>query len=345
MCHNEYMVIKRGYIVGGGILGMIVVVLIVQSRNVLALMPTSITVADTNPQVLSAETTETPTPVAPDPAGTPATETSQAASKTTAKARANISGGTPGSTSPATLVWEQDFSRTNSIDPAFWNIATSTLPIYNGEQQRYVNSTENVRIANGALILEAHKKTNGYTSGRIDTKGRRAIEVGSRVEARMKLPKGIGTWPAFWMLSGNQVHTSKLNPTDADWAKPRFYLWDGELDIMEAYGSLPGVLEATTHTYAKTRAGAVVRSDSSSVYHTYWMEWRADKLTFGVNNTIMFTHAKTSDAVSDWPFTADNKYYLILNLAMGGSGGGSIIQAAGDNWKLELASVKYLRLN
>ncbi len=325
---------------------MFVGMLMVQSGNALAPMPTSVAVANTNPQVLSVETTETPDSPAPDPASTPATETPQAAPETAAKARAKtISGGTPGSTSPATLVWEQDFSRTNSIDPAFWNIATPAQPIYNGEQQRYVNTAENVRIANGALILEAHKKTDGYTSGRIDTKGRRAIEVGSRVEARMKLPKGIGTWPAFWMLSDNQVHTSKLNPTDADWAKDRFYMWDGEIDIMEAYGSLPDVVEATTHTYEKTREGAVVRSDSSSTFHTYWMEWRADKLTFGVDNTIVFTHAKTSDSVSDWPFTADNKYYLILNLAMGGSGGGSIIQAAGDNWKLEVASVKYLRLN
>ena len=198
------MTIKRGYLVGGGTLGLLVGMFLVQTGSAVAPGPNT----DQNSyagRVLGAETANIrlgrgkPGKPAGAAGATSSTTTNAKTSSTSAS-----SSGSSSSSSPNTLIWEQDFSLSSSLDSSFWNIATPSLPIYNGEAQKYYNQSSNVRIEGGHLVLEAHKAADGsYSSGRVDTKGRKAIDQGSRVEARMKLPKGRGTWPAFWMLSGN----------------------------------------------------------------------------------------------------------------------------------------------
>ncbi len=254
---------------------------------------------------------------------------------------------TPGSTTgmKPELIWQQDFTAQPNGPPSlkYWNIATPDLSIYNGERQLYTSGAANVRVAGGRLILEAHRSAKGYTSGRIDTKGKVKVEVGSRLEARIRLPRGRGTWPAFWLLSANQPHTAKLHPTEADWQDARFYMWDGEVDIMEAYGAYPGIVEATVHTFGRSQERQQPVPDSADAFHTYWLEWRKDKLVFGVDSTVYNTYKK-SRAMSTWPFTDDNQFYIILNLAMGGSGGGQIVEGPADVWRMEVESIKYFRL-
>lgn len=240
------------------------------------------------------------------------------------------------------LMWQQDFAKqpNGPVDPRYWNVASSSLPIYNNEQQVYTPQTNNVRIQDGHLVLEAHATPTGYSSGRVDTKGKVKIETGSRLEARIKLPTGRGTWPAFWLMSANQLHTARLHPKDLDWQGERFYMWDGEIDIMEAYGAYPGLVEATVHTFKKSQEQ---QQNITNGFHTYWFEWQEDKLVFGVDNTIYGTYAM-SGGPDVWPFTQDNQFYIIINLAMGGSGGGQIIQKSGDMWRIEIESISYYRL-
>lgn len=240
------------------------------------------------------------------------------------------------------LLWSETFDGT-SLNASRWNTANPQTPVYNDEAQVYQNSTNNVRLAGGNLVLEAQKQGNGYTSGKIDTAGKQTVSVGSRLEARIKLPSGKGVWPAFWLMSDNQPHTSKLNPSTADWEGERFYMWDGEVDIMEFYGTYPGVVEATLHTF-DTSIEKQQNNINTSEFHTYWMEWTADKLTMGVDGTTYFTQLKNGKGPSSWPLTNDNKYYVILNLAMGGSGGGTIVQSPSDNWKMEVDYVKCFKL-
>lgn len=246
---------------------------------------------------------------------------------------------------PNILVWQQDFSgqQEGTLDASFWNIATPDLPIYNDEKQIYFPGSDNVRVSDGKLVLEAHRTSNGYSSGRVDTKGKLDVAQNSRLEARIRLPRGQGVWPAFWLLSDNLPHTSKFAPTDEDWQKERFYMWDGEIDIMEAYGSIPGVVESTVHTFAKSQDRQQAITNLPDGFHTYWLEWRDDKLIFGVDDEAYNTYSKDGDT-SIWPFTDDNKMYIILNLAIGGSGGGRIVQSPNDVWRMEIASVKYYRL-
>jgi len=243
------------------------------------------------------------------------------------------------------VLWHEDFSRYTSASPSskYWNIADSSMPIYNNEAQIYQSGSSTVRVANGVLVLEALRQGSGIVSGRIDTKGKVNVSVGTRLEAKIRLPKGRGTWPAFWLLSDNQPHTSKLHPTTADWEGERFYMWDGEIDIMESYGQYQSMVEATLHTFDKSTEKDQAIADPDG-WHTYWMEWRSDAMVLGVDATTLLSYPKQSKPASSYPFTNDNKYYVILNLAMGGDGGGPIISSGTDRWRMEVASITAIKL-
>src|SRR5687768_16483223 len=118
--------------------------------------------------------------------------------------------------------WAQEFNlmRTTAIDTAVWRHETSPdVPGFNDELQAYTSRAENVRIERGVgLVIEAHRRGYqypddpearrfDYTSGRIDTRDSFSFEYG-KVEARIKMPKGPGVWPAFWLLSANGIHTA-----------------------------------------------------------------------------------------------------------------------------------------
>ncbi len=257
-----------------------------------------------------------------------------------------VSSSTP-STSPeaSNVIWKEDFTAYGSASPkpTVWNIAESNMPIYNDEQQTYSSASSAVRVENTGLVLEARRSGTSIISGRIDTRGKRTVQSGTRLEARIKLPKGKGVWPAFWLLSDNQPHTTRLHPTANDWQQERFYMWDGELDVMEMYGTYPGQVEATVHTFANSYEKQITLPDPDG-WHTYWMELRADVLTMGVDGSTYLTYTKAGKNTDAWPMTSDNNYFIILNLAMGGIGGGPIISAAGDRWLMQVAYVANLRL-
>jgi beta-glucanase (GH16 family) len=241
------------------------------------------------------------------------------------------------------LLWQEDFTHYSAAQPsaAYWNIADRSLPIYNNEAQVY--SPSMVRVSDGALLLEAQKQGNSVISGRVDSKHKLTISSGTRLTARIRLPKGRGTWPAFWLLSDNQPYTSRLHPTIADWEAERFYMWDGEVDIMESYGRYNAMVEGTLHTFDQSFEKDQALSNPDG-WHTYWLEWRADSMTMGVDDLVYVSYPKGTKPTSSWPFGPENKYYIILNLAMGGDGGGPIIQAPSDRWQMQVARVAAYKL-
>jgi len=239
--------------------------------------------------------------------------------------------------------WLQDFSKASdgTVDATLWNAATPELPIYNDEEQVYTNRSQNVRIKNGLLVLEARKESfagKRYTSGRLDTKGRQQFLYG-KIEATMKLPQGKGTWPALWMLSATGKYTAAFNPTEADWEQPRFYMHDGELDIMEFIGAEPKRVESSAHTFKKsdTKSTAI----SGDGFHTFGLEWTPDSVTFTVDGKAYHTLQKPSDTPDEWPF--DQPMYLIVNLAMGGRMGGEIDAKNRSSWQLQVKQIAYYR--
>ena len=245
--------------------------------------------------------------------------------------------------------WEQNFSKmpNGPLDKNVWRFDLDpTIPTYNQESQGYTDSERNVRIENGNLVIEAHREPYAYptgekfefTSGRIDTRDSFDFEYG-KFEVTMKVPEGAGTWPAFWFLSSTEPYTKALHPSDSDWAQPRFYKHDGELDALEMYGNNPGVAEGTLHTFDKDHTFETKMKDASTTFHTYGVEVTPEKVNWTIDGKVFGTYNKPSDDPNKWPFGNGNRFYLILNLAMGGLAGA--IDTNTDSWSMQIQNVQF----
>ena len=216
------------------------------------------------------------------------------------------------------LVWADEFDADGVPDPARWAFNVGGGGWGNGELQYYMPKG-NASIENGVLTIEARKEKRGtcsYSSARMVTR-----EIGDwlycRIEVRAKLPSGKGTWPAIWML-----------PTDSaygDWPA------SGEIDIMEHVGYDPDVIVQSIHTNRNHGGDANGRSTLVSGaredFHTYGMEWLPDRITFFIDGEETYTYLKPETAEGErasdaWPF--DQRMHLLLNLAFGGTWGGSM---------------------
>lgn len=213
------------------------------------------------------------------------------------------------------LVWEDDFNTDGAPDPSKWAYDLGTTDIFgnvgwgNQEAQSYTNNSENVIVENGSLKITAKKDGSDYTSGRIKTQGLYKFTYG-RVEVRAKLPSAKGTWPAIWMLGSN-------HPT-AGWP------FSGEIDIMEQRGSDKSYVEGTCHWYNIAGSNNASYGEKTSIdtpsseFHLYTLEWTDTAIKIYLDDVEYYTLTNNADL----PFNAD--FYLILNLAMGGTNGGDI---------------------
>jgi beta-glucanase (GH16 family) len=227
------------------------------------------------------------------------------------------------------LVWSDEFDGT-SINGNNWNFETGGAGWGNKELQYYTDRSANARIENGCLIIEAKKEsyqTNAYTSARITTQNKKYITYG-KVEARISLPAGQGTWPAFWMMPNKSVY--------GGW--PR----SGEIDIMEHIGSDPRMISHAVHTQqasgGRCWSSRGYYDDVENDFHTYAIEWIKeyqsgnDAIIFyvdGVQSALKNQGNYLTGTYSDWPF--DQDFYVILNLAVGGTMGGNVDNRIFDN--------------
>ncbi len=215
--------------------------------------------------------------------------------------------------------------RTGSVDANVLN-AYAGAPEANNEAQLYTNGSRNLRVENGALVLEAQNEAQqgfNYTSARIDTKGKEDFLYG-RIVVRATLPSGVGTWPAIWMLPSESRYANLSPATDL-----HRYLNDGEIDIAEAVGTDPHTIYGIAHSLAYPEDGknrnyfnTIRVRDSSAVAHDYEVDWTPTNLTFRVDGNPFFSIDKRPGAdYHSWPY--DQPFYLIVNLALGGSWGGT----------------------
>ena len=232
-----------------------------------------------------------------------------------------------------TLIWSDEFDG-EALDTFKWScqIGTGTSEGLtdwgNQEQEYYTDDKENVRVENGELIITAikeEKRISGkmFTSARIRTMTDEGEVLFStkygRVEARIKLPKGEGLWPAFWMLP---VDDSIYN----EWAS------SGEIDIMEARGRLPEKIEGTIH-YGQNWPNNVYKGgeyefpegEDITGYHLYSLEWEPGVLRWYIDNECYhsteqwFSKGPASAADYTWPAPFDVPFYILLNMAVGGT--------------------------
>lgn len=234
-----------------------------------------------------------------------------------------------------TLVWSDEFNTPGLPDSSKWSYDVGGDGWGNNELQYYTNRrTENSRIEDSALIIELRKENfsgKNYTSARLVSNNKGDWLYG-RVEVRAKLPSGLGTWPAIWMLSTDKEYGS--------WPA------SGEIDIMEHVGFDPGVIHATVHTDSLnhikgTQVGKSTNvNDFSTSFHIYTLEWFADHIDVYVDNLKYFTFENKSKGFRTWPF--DKRFHLILNTAFGGNWGG----AQGIDSSLNTASfyIDYVRV-
>lgn len=221
---------------------------------------------------------------------------------------------------PGAPTWSDEFNGT-SLDRSKWSFDASRNKVgwFNGEQQYYsADRLANLRLENGRLIIEARHDPEAirgfadwggqqYSSARITTRGKAAFRYGF-VEVRAKLPCARGTWPAIWMLPERS----------SEWPK------GGEIDILEQVGSQPNVLHATLHTElfnhirGTARGASILLPTSCSAFHRYQLSWTSQAITIGVDDhAYMQVLNNEPGGESAWPF--DKPFYLILNLAIGGS--------------------------
>lgn len=212
------------------------------------------------------------------------------------------------------LVWQDEFDGT-ALDEAKWSFEVQGPGWVNNELQNYTDHRpENVRVENGNLVIEGRRDGfNGheFSSGRIKTQGKINWKYG-RMEARLKLPGGKGTWPAFWMM-----------PEDCSRGWPAC----GEIDIMEHVGYDPDVFHASLHSKAYNGMNGATLTSSQKIsgalegFHVFAIEWFPDRLEAFVDGKRFFSYRNSQRGEDVWPY--DKEFYIILNLAIGGKWGGA----------------------
>jgi beta-glucanase (GH16 family) len=211
------------------------------------------------------------------------------------------------------LVWQDEFDGPN-IDESKWVYEVRGPGWVNNELQNYTNRRwENARIENGALVIEARRDFFGgeYSSARLKTAGRASWTYG-RVEARLQVPTGYGTWPAFWMMPDNQS---------------RGWPACGEIDVMEHVGYDENRIHSTTHSLRYNWRSPNQRTASTFVpgatggFHVYAVEWYPDRIEAFVDGVRYFTSPNDGGGDDSWPF--NKNFHIILNLAVGGDWGGA----------------------
>lgn len=215
------------------------------------------------------------------------------------------------------LVWHDEFDKGKSLG-SDWTHEIQKPGWVNNELQEYINGSVDgkavTELVDGKLNINCFKGLNGgIYSGRVYAKVNEGWLYGY-FEARILLPKGKGTWPAFWMMPVNNNFST--NP------------WPGcgEIDIMEEVGVDPNIVSSSIHCTAynhtintqKTAARNIGTAESE--YHVYACEWTPDYLKFFVDGTELMTFKNEGTGKNVWPFTYH--FYPILNLAWGGAWGG-----------------------
>lgn len=220
--------------------------------------------------------------------------------------------GETGSGANDVLVWAEEFDVDGAPCSENWNydLGTGDFGWGNNEAQHYTDDPSNIVVDNGVLRITARSEFfagSDYTSARIKTNQNFDFTYG-RVEVRAKLPSGGGTWPAIWLL-GSDFQTNT---------------WPGcgEMDIMEHVGNNPDEVFSSVHYPGNSGGNAVTQSinvpGATEDFHVYAVDWNEDAIVYSVDGNDYHTIANTSLL----PFDSD--FFIILNVAMGGSLGGNI---------------------
>lgn len=208
------------------------------------------------------------------------------------------------------MVWSDEFDLPGAPNAAKWGYDIGAGGWGNNESQYYTNRLDNSYVSNGTLKIVAKAESfsgSSYTSARLLSRNKFSFKYG-KIEVSAKLPTGVGTWPAAWMLGDNF-------PT-AGWPAC------GEIDIMEHKGSDLNRIHSSLHYPGRSGGNPVtattVIQNATTAFHLYACEWSPQSIKFFVDGNLYHTVANTSSL----PF--NQNFFIILNQAMGGTFGGTI---------------------
>jgi beta-glucanase (GH16 family) len=257
------------------------------------------------------------------------------------------------------LLWSDEFNSKKGSKPSSknWVYETGGTGWGNSERQYYTNKVSNIATdGQGKLVITANRIATAssdavgtdpdtelmlnqcsecqFTSARIKTARKLAFQYG-RIEARMKMPQGIGTWPAFWMLGGDLIE-------GVPWPEC------GEIDIMEYRGDVSERMTSALHgpnTPKGSGLGTTFLSYAplSADYHTYAIEWRKNSIDFIVDGEITGRYTSKDTGTRGWVF--NQEFFLILNLAVGGTYAGEEIDPEMNQAEFKVDYIRYYSVN
>lgn len=222
------------------------------------------------------------------------------------------------------LIWSDEFDGSGVIDTTKWFHQTR-IPDHGewwgGIIQHYTDREDNSFLEDGYLHLAAKREefehrgfTKQYTSARLNSKF--AFTYG-KVDVRAKLPSGVGTWPAIWMLNTN------ISEKGAYWEQKGYGTtsWPkcGEIDIMEHWGKNQNFIASALHNGSSygdhvLNMGGRQLEDVSNSFHIYSLEWTPDKMVFKIDGIEHYSYNPEMKNTDTWPYDAN--YYFIFNIAI-----------------------------
>lgn len=235
------------------------------------------------------------------------------------------------------LFFEDEFEG-NKLNTKYWNYETGGGGWGNNELQYYTTNEKNSTVSDGTLKINAIKESYGgreYTSARLTTAHKVDFTYG-KVEASLKLPKGKGTWPAFWMMPTNSPY--------GPWPTC------GEIDIMEHVGYNENYIVSSAHSEKfnfnvhSEKNATKLNPTATTEFHKYTLEWLPDRLRFFIDDVQFFEYIASNYVTTvdykSWPY--DNDFFIILNLAIGGNWGGAM--GVDDNICPATYEIDYVRV-
>jgi hypothetical protein len=208
------------------------------------------------------------------------------------------------------VTWSDEFNIDGAPDASKWGYDLGAGGWGNNELEYYTSRTDNAIVSNGTLKIIAKKENysgSSYTSARLTSLNKFSLKYG-KLLIRAKLPPATGTWPAIWTLGTDFA----ANPWPAC----------GEMDIMEQTGSdknrVLGTIHYPGHSGGNGDTGNTSVSNATSDFHIYGLEWDDTSIKISVDGVVYRNIANNSNL----PF--NHNFFIILNVAMGGSLGGSV---------------------
>ena len=232
------------------------------------------------------------------------------------------------------LFWADEFDST-AVDTDKWVVKDLGGGFGNQEIQYY--QPENATVSEGLLHIKIAKEkvvdgstTYDYTSAKLETASKVNFLYG-KMEARIKMPNAIGSWPAFWMLGSNIGSVG----------------WPhcGEIDVMEWVGRGPNAATGSIffdgiwpNNHISTPYNIPSGQSFITEFHTFAIEWEPNEIRYYCDGNYYATYKNTTIAPKEWVFNHD--FFLILNCAIGGTGGGNVI----DFVSPQFMEVDYVRV-